>query len=208
MQNLLTIIKVLAAGLSVFFYQSIFAAEVDSPEQFMKSRYGWTIRGLDAEKGVFGKYKRFACFDDRVTPPRAEEEFATKRFGSDCNSKRARNENLSAMIFIVWSNPKHEKPHQIKDEVDRTAKAMAGAQADQGIDAKCSDVEKISLNQTSFEVLDCSIALPFGTFFASFAAFELRGLRYIFRVQNASSVPSADEPKRVVRDLVKAVTID
>ena len=77
------------------------AGEVESPEKFMSESYGWTISSLDNERGWGGRYKNFACFDDRLAPPVNKEESSRKRFGVQCQTKRVNRENLGAMIFVT-----------------------------------------------------------------------------------------------------------
>ncbi len=184
------------------------AAEVQSPERFLKEHYGWTIGKLDDERGVFGQYKNFNCFDDRLGPPKAGEDGSTRRMGAECQTKRFSNENLGAMIFVSWANPAHPKPITIQQVFDVAARQMAGAQRDEGFQAKCGSPEVIDKSGKALSVYDCAMVLPFGTFFASFLHFQHRGTDFYIRIQYAANTPFPNEPKETARKIAGALVFE
>jgi hypothetical protein len=103
------------------------AGEVSSPEEFLRQSYSWTIRGIDGERGLFGKFRNFACHDDRLAPPRAESEVEKRRWGTQCNTKRGQGENLAAMVFVTWVNKRHVKPVSVEEYAIAWLKAWRAA---------------------------------------------------------------------------------
>lgn len=184
------------------------AGEVQSPEQFLTQTYGWTIKGLDNERGLFGDYRAFACFDDRIGQPKTEQESLKRRWGTQCQTVRASSENLGAMIFLSWTNPRHPKPQTAAAVFDFTASQMAGSQKDQGYDAKCGAPEQVERAGKRIAIYDCVMVLPFGSYYASFVQFQHRDFEYFIRVQNASSAPIANVPNRTARKIAAALAFD
>lgn len=183
------------------------AGEVNSPEQFLMAAYGWTIKGLDNEHGWFGDFRAFACFDDRLGPPKSPDESVKRRWGTQCQTKRARGENLGAMIFLSWVNPKHPKPQRASDIFEFDARQMAGsAVEDQGSEAKCGAPEQVDRIGKAIAIYDCAMVLPFGTYYASFVQFQHRDIEYFIRIRNASSAPIPDVPSRTARKIASVLT--
>ena len=106
------------------------AGEVQSPEKFLMETYGWNINGLDGERGAFGDYRAFACFDDRIGQPRTEEQSLQRRWGTQCQTVRTSGENLGAMIFLSWVNTRHPKLQTLSNIFEFGASQMAGSQKD------------------------------------------------------------------------------
>ena len=106
------------------------AGEVQSPEKFLMETYGWNINGLDGERGAFGNYRAFACFDDRIGQPRTEEQSLQRRWGTQCQTVRTSGENLGAMIFLSWVNTRHPKLQTLSNIFEFGASQMAGSQKD------------------------------------------------------------------------------
>lgn len=183
------------------------AAEVKSPEQFMRENYGWTIQGIDGERGLFGKFRNFACFDDRLSPPRSDSDLEKRRWGTQCSTVRGSGENLAAMVFVSWSNKQHKKPITSEKYADSVARGMAGGKDSGGYEAKCTK-SLGSAGGRAVDFYDCSMVLPFGTFFANFIHFEHRGIEYFVRAQNASNAPSQDGPREAVSLLVSQLVFD
>lgn len=181
------------------------AAEVKSPEEFMRGNYGWTIQGIDGDRGVFGKFANFTCFDDRLAPPRIESEVEKRRWGTQCNTVRRSGENLKAMIFVTWSNKQHKKPITPDEYADSVAQGMAGGKDSGGHEAKCTKSVKDAGGRV-VDHYDCSMVLPFGTFFANFIHFEHKGVEYYVRAQNASNAPSQSGPRDAVLLLTSRLT--
>jgi hypothetical protein len=182
------------------------AGEVESPEKFMSESYGWTISGLDNERGWGGRYKNFVCFDDRLAPPANKEESSRKRFGVQCQTKRVNRENLGAMIFITWSNPSHSRPFTDQAMLEYSANQMAGNVNERNAEPRCTS-EDIEAAGKKLKIYDCDMALPFGTFHASMLQFQHRELVYYIRVQNASNTPFHKEPKETVRTIAKDLVV-
>ncbi len=183
------------------------AGEVQSPELFLRESYGWTIAKLDDERGLFGSYKNFNCYDDRLQAPRNADESASRRIGVSCNTKRYSNENLGAMIFVTWANPAHKNPVRTQEVLEKAANQMAGNEKERNAEPKC-ELQKTDTGGKQLEIYDCSMVLPFGTYFASVLHFEHRGLDFYIRVQNASNIPYPSEPKKAVRAIAEALIFD
>jgi hypothetical protein len=181
------------------------AGEVPSPEEFLSQTYGWTIKGLDSERGLFGKFRNFACYDDRLGPPKTDIDLEKRRWGTQCTTKRGKGENLAAMIFISWVNKRHLKPVSAEEYADSVAQGMAGGKDAAGFEAKCAKSPG-SAGGKSLTLYDCSMVLPFGTFFANFVQFEHRGIEFFVRAQNASNTPSQGGPRDTMGQLVSSLT--
>ena len=177
------------------------AAEVPSPEEFLRKSFGWTIQGVDSERGISGKFRNFACFDDRLMPPVAEDDVKKRRWGVPCHTIRGQGENLAAMIFVTWVNARHSKPVTPEEYAESVAQGMGGGKAGGGAEAKCSK-NPGNAGGKALLLYDCSMVLPFGTFFANFVSFEHRGLEYYVRAQNASNSPSQIGPRETMEQLV------
>jgi len=184
------------------------AAEVPSPEKFMAEAYGWTIKGLDGERGMFGDFRALACFDDRVGQPKTEEQSRQRRWGTQCQTVRTGGENLGAMTFISWVNPRHPKPQTLSGVFEFGASQMAGNQKDQGFEAKCGAPETVDRSGKQIEIYDCAMVLPFGTYYASFVRFQHRDFDYVIRLQNASSAPMPNVPNKTARKIVAALAFE
>jgi hypothetical protein len=180
------------------------AGEVSSPEAFMRENYGWTISNIDSELGVFGNFKQFKCYDDKLSPPRTEEENLKKRWATQCLTKRYPGENLGAMMFVTWVNPKHAKPITTSQFQQDIANGMAN-QKENNSEPRC---EKQLLPQPDkkIDLYDCAMVLPFGTYFASFLHFEHRGIEFYVRAANASNTPDSRSPKDKIREILKALS--
>lgn len=181
------------------------AAEVKSPEEFMRENYGWTVQGIDGERGLFGKFRNFACFDDRLAPPRNDSEVEKRRWGTQCNTVRKSGENLAAMIFVTWSSKQHKKPITPDEYADSVAQGMAGGKDSGGYEAKCTKSAKNAGGRV-VDLYDCNMILPFGTFFANFIHFEHKGVEYYVRAQNASNTPSQSGPQDAISLLASRLT--
>ena len=182
------------------------AGESPSPEAFMRENYGWTIAKIDEERGVFGDYKNFTCLDDRLSPPKNAEEETNRRWGTQCFTKRNQGENLGAMIFVTWTNPKHSKPISKKKYEHQVADVMAN-EKDGNSEPNC-EKQTIEARDRQIELYDCSMTLPFGTFFASYLKFQHRGINYFIRAANASQSPDSAAPKEKIRKIYKSLAFD
>lgn len=201
-------ILALFAVASILATDASSAGEINAPERFLMETYGWTIKGLDNERGLFGDYRAFACFDDRIAQPKTTEESAKRRWGTQCQTKRASGENLGAMIFLSWVNPKHPKPQSAANIFEFTASQMAGSAKDQGYEAKCGAPEQVDRAGKAIAIYDCVMVLPFGSYYASFVQFQHRDFQYFIRVQNASSAPIPDVPGKTARQLAAALLFE
>lgn len=180
------------------------AGEAQSPEQFMRNSYGWTIEKLDEERGMFGQYRNFTCFDDRLAPPSNADQEATRRWGTACHTKRNQAENLSAMIFVTWVNPKHPKRITSNSFQQEVANLMANDK-NAGAEPIC-EKQPVEPAGKQVDLYDCKMVLPFGTFFASYLHFQQRGVDFFVRAANASNTPDAAAPKDTIRQIYKALS--
>jgi hypothetical protein len=180
------------------------AGEVSSPEAFMRENYGWTITKMDGELGASGNFRNFKCYDDRLSPPKTEEENKKRRLGTQCETKRNQRENLGAMIFVTWVNPKHEKPITTSSFQQEVANFMANEKQNKSV-PKC-EKQRLLQSEKNIDLYDCAMVLPFGTYFASFLHFEHRGVEYYVRAANASDTPYPSSPKDKIREILKVLS--
>ena len=196
--------KKIVGVLLLLIFTSCRAGEVSSPETFMRENYGWTINNLDSELGMFGNFRAFKCYDDKLSPPKTEEENDKKRWASPCVTYRDKDENLAARIVVTWVNPKHKKPITKDYYQQSVANGMAN-EKENNSEPKC-EKQALPEAEKSIVLYDCAMILPFGTYFASYLHFEHRGIEFYVRAANASNKPDSSTPKEKVREILKAMS--
>ncbi len=174
----------------------------------MSNNYGWTIAGIDGERGVSDSYRNFNCFDDRTGQPKTEQESLKRRWGTQCQTVRVNREDLGAMIYVTWLNPRFPKPQTAAGVFDFAASVMAGSQKDQGYEVKCGEPEHLERAGKKISVYDCAMVLGFGTYYASFVQFQHRDYDYFIQLRNASSRPIPDVPNKTARKIAALLTFE
>jgi hypothetical protein len=177
-------------------------AQAQSPESFMARTYGWTVRGLDSERSSNGRFRAFACFEDRLAPPVTAADFLNHRWGTQCRTVRDRGENLEAMLYVTWVNPRFSNPVTTAEYEREVAKIMAGGKS--GSEPRCVSTAVLNGNSRMAR-FDCEMVLPFGTYYASFLQFEHRGIEYYLRAQNASVDPVPHGPPAAIDDILPRI---